>query len=167
MRVAFDIGGVLSKYPDLFRNLLKVLGESDQVEIFIITDMHDHAQVVETLSANEFLISPENVLCSDYEKYGEACKAVLLKEHGIDLFVDDFVGYTQWDSQLGPAPVRLLVMPDQFRPYWHETWVTKDKSDFGRRVAPPQLNENKLANAVLGTVILGQILFLGYLLLTP
>ena len=50
------------------------------------------------------------------------CKAVLLSELKIDIFFDDFIGYLAWDSSLGPAPIRLLVMPDPYKPYWADSW---------------------------------------------
>ena len=45
---------------------------------------------------------------------------------------DDFVGYMPWDSTFGPAPIRLLVMPDPHKPYWADSWKA-DGYDFGRR----------------------------------
>lgn len=141
MKIAFDIGGVLSKYPDQFREMLKDFSNS---EIFVITDMHDKAEVVKMLTDNGFIktvvgfgpigpIYEQNVYCADYKTHGDMCKAVLLKELGIDIFFDDFVGYTNWDSSLGPAPIRLLVMPDPWKPYWADSWKVPVESDFGRR----------------------------------
>jgi hypothetical protein len=131
MRIAFDIGGVLSKYPEIFRPFALAMKGSPDVELFVITDMHIRADVLETLKMNDFgFIPEENVHCADYETHGEGCKAVLLKELAIDIFFDDFIGYT-----VEPAcPVRCLVMPDATRPYWSDDWkVAGDKPDFGRR----------------------------------
>ena len=75
----------------------------------------------------------KNVYCADYQKHGEMCKAVLLAQLKIDIFFDDFGPYLIWDSSLGPAPIRLLVMPDPYKPYWSPDWKTTDNSDFGRR----------------------------------
>lgn len=138
LRVAFDIGGVLSKYPGRFGELVRILIESDHAEVHVITDMHDHAEVVRTLAENGFgAILPERVHCADYARYGEMCKAVLLKSLSIDMFIDDSAGYVQWDSCLGPAPIRLLLAPDGFRPYWHEGWKVAGDHEFGRRVTSP------------------------------
>lgn len=139
MRIAFDIGGVISKYPDQFRMLIIKLLEPTETgikcDVFVITDMHKKDDIMTMLHDNGFdMISEDHVYCADYQKHGEFCKAVLLKELNIDLFLDDFIGYTQWDSSLGDAPVRLLVAPDGFKSYWSEQWKTRDKSDFGRRV---------------------------------
>lgn len=132
MKIAFDIGGVLSKFPNEFRSLIDTLMASHQIHV--ITDMHDHTEVVNVLIRNGFKIPSENVHCADYTGKGEYCKAILLKELGIDIFIDDFGPYLTWDSALGPAPIRLMIAPDGFRPYWHPEWQTNDNCDFGRRV---------------------------------
>lgn len=135
VRVAFDIGGVLSKYPDQFRRLIDRLTDPrptfSNVEVFVITDMHDVKEVRKMLRDNGFYRIPEqNIYCADYKKHGEGCKAELLRELKIDLFFDDFLGY----MMLPGDTIRCLILPDPHKPYWHETWETKDKSDFGRRV---------------------------------
>ena len=137
MKIAFDIGGVISKYPEKFRWLMISLGVN--MELFVITDMHDKAEVIKLLKLNNIEVSEDHVYCADYKTHGEMCKAVLLAELGIDILIDDFIGYTVWDSSLGPAPIRLLVMPDPLQPYWADSWKlsedpnTKDEADFGRR----------------------------------
>lgn len=132
MRVAFDIGGVISKYPIQFKRLYLSLEQEPSNECFVITDMHDKNKVVNILKENGFYFRKENVYCANYDKYGEMCKAVLLKELKIDIFIDDFVGYLWWDSSLGEAPIRLLVMPDPTKPYLDKSWVCEDKG-FGRQ----------------------------------
>ncbi len=91
-KISFDIGGVISKHPDLFRQIIYCLLYS--FEIHIITDMHDHDEVMEQLALNRFdMIPAERVHCADYKKYGEFCKPILIKELGIDIHFDDFPGY--------------------------------------------------------------------------
>lgn len=146
MKIAFDIGGVLSKYPTQMWDLIATLTRHDQHEIFVITDQHPKDEVIRILEDNKFLmwindrhlISCENIHSADYEKHGNMCKAVLCKELGIDIFIDDFLGYLDWDSRLGEAPIRLLVMPDNFKPYWADEWQTHDQFDFGRRKCDTQ-----------------------------
>jgi hypothetical protein len=134
MRIAFDIGGVITKYPNEFRVMARTFHESGH-DVFVITDMHKRDEVLAMLSDNGFgFIPQEQVFSADYIGVGEFCKAVLLKTLRVDVFVDDFGGYVQWDSTLGPAPIRLLVSPDGFRPYWHDSWKTTGQEDFGRRV---------------------------------
>lgn len=128
-RVAFDIGGVISKYPEL-RAMAECLARGG-AEIFVITDIHDRAHVLDVLAANAFGFVPsENVRTADYDRHGEGCKAEILRELEIDVFLDDFIGYVT----PGGAPVRCLVMPDASRPYYHETWTTLGgEATFGRR----------------------------------
>lgn len=142
MRIAFDIGGVISKYPDKFKALFwdYFINKDYPDNIYIITDMHPRDKVVKTLHDNGFeYIHEQHIYCSDYEKYGSLCKAVLLRDLKIDIFIDDFDGYLQWDSSFGPQPILLKVMPDGFKPYWHPDWKC-DGGDFGRRVYAPQSN---------------------------
>lgn len=135
--MAFDIGGVLSKYPEQFLQLFESLWTHHK--LYVITDMHDREKTLQMLRDNGFLryLPEQMVVNSDYEKYGEMCKAVLLRDLKIDIFFDDFAGYMTWDSQLGPAPIRLMVQPDPFKPYWAESWKTDPADgDFGRRKSP-------------------------------
>lgn len=162
MKIGFDIGGVLSKYPEDFKTLMQVLtGDEyfDEISMCIITDQHPHLEVCKVLADNGFmsfhrftkyslgknwkyktddgyfwggLIAPEDVYCADYEKYGNAAKAILIKELGINIFIDDFDGYLQWDSSLGPQPILLKVQPDWNKPYWSPNWKCEG-GDFGRR----------------------------------
>lgn len=135
MRIAFDIGGVLSKYPNQFRALISRLLERGPtffgVDVFVITDMHDEDKVYKMLCDNGFHMIPrQNVHCADYKTHGEGCKAELLRDLEIDLFFDDFLGY----MMLPGDTIRCLIIPDPHKPYWHESWQTNDKADFGRRV---------------------------------
>ena len=130
MKIAFDIGGVISKYPEIFRYFMISIGVN--WDVYIITDMHDKAEIMRLLKDNRIDVPESRVYSADYAAHGEMCKAVLLKELGIDMFIDDFVGYMPWDSTFGPAPIRLLVMPDPHKPYWADSWKA-DGYDFGRR----------------------------------
>ncbi len=138
MKVGFDIGGVLSK-DERFRELLRLL-EYAGAEIFIITDMHRKEDIFTLLDNNNIPYVRENVYAADYNKYGDMCKAILLKELQIDIMIDDHLPYLEWDSELGPAPVRLFSMPNPWKPYWSEDWRC-DGGEFGRRVSPENLLE--------------------------
>lgn len=131
MKLAVDIGGVISKYPNEFKALLQSLHD---VEIFVITDMHDLREIHGMLDSNGFeFIKKENVYSADYATHGDMCKAILLRDLQIDIMVDDFLGYLTWDSSLGKAPIRLLVQPDPYRSYWSDEWQVQTNHDFGRR----------------------------------
>lgn len=130
LRVSFDIGGVLSKYPDQFRRLVRALAASPAVELYVITDMHDHDQSVRFVHGNGFDCIPEHrILNSDYPEHGEACKARMIEEYGIDIHVDDFPGYCAHTSCIS-----LFVWPNPGEPYYADSWVTDgSEGDFGRR----------------------------------
>lgn len=130
MRIAFGIGGVISKYPDIFRVMIRALTRSRDIEVFIITDMHNRAQSLEMLEMNGFgWMVNDRVYSADFETYGEACKAVLLEQLQIDVMIDDFPAYVA-----AGCPVRLLALPDITRPYYADDWkVPESVGDFGRR----------------------------------
>lgn len=90
LRVSFDIGGVLSKYPEVFKPMVETL-QRGGAEVFVLTDMHDHEQSVRFVQGNGYNIPSDHILNSDYDTHGEDCKAVLIKEHGIDIHIDDFL----------------------------------------------------------------------------
>ena len=138
MKIAFDIGGVLSKYPEQFRVILHALAQSPFIQVHVITDQHDRDYTLEQLRENGFNIPAERVHNADYARYGEMSKALIMKKFDIDMLIDDFPGYMAWDARLGPAPVRLQVQPDPYRPYWSPQWKTRPgDGEFGRRVCPP------------------------------
>ena len=128
-KVAFDVGGVLSKYPDILRPIFRALQASPEVEVHVITDMHLREQSQRMLRDNGFDVPDDRLHNSDFETHGESCKAELLEQLGIDMMVDDFAGYVAEG-----CPLRVLVMPDLRRPYYHETWKTDgSEGNFGRR----------------------------------
>lgn len=135
MRIAFDVGGVLSKYPHTWIPLLDVLhyhGKEKGIEIWIISDMHPEQKIIDMLELNAVPFYKHRVRSADYKTHGELCKAVLCKELGIDIMIDDFPGYVATGDH-----VRLLVMPNPHEPYYHDAWQTDgSEGQFGRRVRP-------------------------------
>lgn len=126
-RIAFDIGGVLSKYPDILRPFAKSLVDGG-AWVAVITDMQPLDLVIETLQLNALDFIP-NIFSADYATHGEGCKAELARELAIDILLDDHIGYVAEPS----CAIRCLVMPDATRPYYHESWkVVGAEGGFGR-----------------------------------
>jgi len=127
-KIAFDVGGVLSKYKsirDLYCNLTR---NCSGIQTFVISDMHPAEKIIEMLELNG-LPHYGNVYSADYSSHGENCKKVLCEQLGIDILIDDFIGYVA-----GGKHVRLLVMPDPEEPYYSDDWKTDgSEGDFGRR----------------------------------
>jgi hypothetical protein len=131
IKIGFDVGGVLSKYPEILTPLINIIVAacSDQIEIHVLSDMHPKEKIIDWLQRNQLNIKPENVHSCDYAQHGELCKAIKCHELNIGIMMDDFVGYVAEG-----APLRLLVMPDPHRPYFHDDWKTDgSEGDFGRR----------------------------------
>lgn len=111
MKIAFDIGGVLGKYPYPFVPMILTL-QKGGAEVFVITDISEKKVAEELLNRIGYNIAPDNILCANFEKYGERCKAVLIIKYGIDVLVDDHPGYCA-DS----GCVSLFVWPNPHIPY--------------------------------------------------
>jgi hypothetical protein len=56
------------------------------------------------------------ILIADFQKHGERCKAVLIKEYGIDVLIDDHPGYCAESGCISQ-----FVWPDPHVPYEAET----------------------------------------------
>lgn len=130
MKIAFDVGGVLSKHKsirDLYATLFINQGHQD-IQVFVISDMHPEEKIISMMSLNN-LPTYNNVYSADYKEHGENCKEVLCDQLGIDILIDDFIGYVAQGKH-----VRLLVMPDPNEPYYSDDWKTDgSEGDFGRR----------------------------------
>lgn len=135
LRVAFDVGGVISKYPEQFRQLFRCLHSLQYmniIEIYCISDMHPVRKIYDMLALNgmDVFFIKDRVISADYDKYGELCKSKACEENNIDILIDDFPGYLA-----GPYPlIKLFVWPNPTESYYHETWQTDgSEGDFGRR----------------------------------
>jgi hypothetical protein len=132
VKIAFDVGGVLSKYPHIFKPLLLALRDAADVEVHVISDMHPKEKIGMMLLENGIDLRHSRVHSADYRTHGEMCKAILCHELGIDILIDDFPGYVASGNH-----VRLLVMPHPTEPYYHDDWKTDgSEGEFGRRVRP-------------------------------
>lgn len=128
LRVSFDIGGVLSKYPEVFKPFVEAL-QKGGAEVYVLTDMHDHEQSVRFVQGNGYNIPEDRILNSDYHKYGEGCKEKMIEEYNIDLHIDDFPGYCAHTKC-----VSLFVWPNPEKPYYSDDFKTDGtEGDFGRR----------------------------------
>lgn len=119
-RIGFDIGGVLSTHTDLVLDLIKALEQSTNWEIYYITDM-PRESAEELLKLNNIKYNAINLLCADWAKYEGQCKAVIAKEHSLDVVVDDHLPYIS-DERI---PLGLMVVPRNNLPYNSLSWKIK------------------------------------------
>jgi hypothetical protein len=128
VKIGIDIGGVISKYPDFFRKFIDQLIPTD-IEIYIVSDMHDKDKMIRMLNMNGICVPDERVISANYAEYGEHCKTKVCEDLGLDVLIDDFIGYVANGKHM-----RLLVMPNADEPYYHDSWKTDGgEGDFGRR----------------------------------
>lgn len=119
LRIGFDIGGVLSKYPEM-QKIMQAFLDARYFDVYIITDM-PRDQAVEMLKDNGVEWNSSRLLCGDWLKNGDECKQVLMAEHKIDIMIDDRMDYIL----NGPA-IGLLVMPRPKVPYYSAGWKFPD-----------------------------------------
>ena len=126
MKVSFDIGGVVAKYPEKFKALMKILFIGG-AQIYVITDM-PKVSAVEMLRENGFdYVLADRIFSADYEGEGERCKQFLIEKHGIDIHLDDFAAYCSHESCIS-----LFVWPNPDKPYYADDFKTKTDFKFGR-----------------------------------
>ena len=130
-----NIGGVLTKYPARFREMIARLSDRGRgSDIYIISDMHPKEKIVELMKLNNISVWEQNIYCADYDTHGEGCKAELLDELKIDIFFDDFIGYVAAHLPGAYPTVRCLVWPHAGLPYQADAWVVPDgQPEFGRK----------------------------------
>src|SRR4051812_9478510 len=92
MKVAFDIGGVISRYPRQMKALMRAL-IAGGIDVRILTDMNptdaERARVENGLD----FIGPDKVHSCDWSRYGDRCKTIVMEEQGISILIDDRPDY--------------------------------------------------------------------------
>jgi hypothetical protein len=124
VKIGIDIGGVISKYPNQFRYLIDTLRRG-KLEVYAITDM-SYSKAEKLLEENSIFV--DGILACSYELYGENCKTEMIKSTGLDLIIDDHMGYL-----MGGNHIRLLMMPNPDLPYQADDWKTDEP--WGKRNA--------------------------------
>lgn len=117
MKIAFDIGGVISKYPEKMRELIIAL-ICGGIDVHIITDMPKTASD-RLMIENGFhrVIGLDKVHNANWALHQDQCKAELCKELGIDILVDDRPDYCAGLDCIG-----FVVSPRPKLTYNAATW---------------------------------------------
>lgn len=115
-RVGFDIGGVISKFPEPMKALMRALASSPEHEVFIITDM-PIAIAKQMLECNNVPFDDEHLICVDFSAHQDLCKSNLAETHGIDIMIDDRPDYVALGFQIG-----FIISPRPLLPYEHASW---------------------------------------------
>jgi hypothetical protein len=135
MRVAFDIGGLISRYPDEMKTLMHAL-TAGGVEVHIMTDMNSKDAWNAVLENGLDFIPANRVHSCDWSQYGDLCKTKMMEKIGIHVLVDDRPDYCASGDFIG-----LVLSPRPEKGYYHKTWV--NKSTPAVMVPPEEYNEFK------------------------
>jgi hypothetical protein len=117
VKIAFDIGGVISRYPERMMQMMSALLRGG-VEVYIITDMNQR-DALATCEQNSLLaiIGPERVFSADWSAHGDRCKTEVCKKLGIDVLIDDRPDYCAEGDFIG-----LVLSPRPHVPYYASGW---------------------------------------------
>jgi hypothetical protein len=117
MIVAFDIGGVLSRYPEKMKALMHAL-MAGGVDVRIVTDIN-HSKAIELLHLNGFGFVPdEKVHSGDWSVDGDLCKTNVCTEIGVDFLIDDRPDYCAEGDFIG-----MVLSPRPRVSYYAKTWM--------------------------------------------
>lgn len=112
IRIGFDIGGVLSRYPEILGPMIEALNADDRFEVHVLTDVPG-PRAIDLIHKNGLSVPEDRIHSCDRAQHGDACKAAKIRELGIQLMIDDHLPY------LGEVSgcARLHVLPDE-RPFF-------------------------------------------------
>lgn len=118
MRIAFDIGGVISRYPKQMKEMIKSFIQSGH-DVYIITDMNP-TDALSACENNDILltgIKQENIISANWSEHGDLCKSVVMKNLSIDVMFDDRPDYIYEG-----VPIGFFLMPRPSMPYYAAEW---------------------------------------------
>ena len=120
MKVAFDIGGVISRYPECMRWLIAALIRGG-AQVYVLTDMKKE-DALAALRENQLihLFAEDHVLSADWSDHGDLCKSVVCEREGIRVLIDDRPDYLAHGDFIG-----LALSPRPRVPYYHPTWINR------------------------------------------
>lgn len=117
LKIAFDIGGVITKFPEICYTLISSL--KSHFDIYIVTDIPRETAVKLCEKNGLFkLIPSENLVSADWNQFGDRCKSMVYKDLGIDVAIDDRPDYIYEGVTLG-----LYTMPRPDLPYYDKSWI--------------------------------------------
>lgn len=123
MRIAFDIGGVISKYPDQMMEMMKALIAGGQ-DVYILTDMSKETAVPMCRMNGIDFIDDDHILCADWGAYHDRAKTVVCESMGIDVLIDDRPDYAAEGNFIG-----MVLSPRPRKPYYAGSWKLPEKPE--------------------------------------
>jgi hypothetical protein len=115
VKIAFDIGGVISRYPDQMKTIIQAL-MAGGVDVCIVTDMPPAtANILLRLNGFDFVPS---VYCGNWTEHGDMCKSLICEREGIDVLFDDRPDYCALGNFIG-----FVLAPRPQIPYYAQKWI--------------------------------------------
>jgi hypothetical protein len=118
VKVAFDIGGLVSRHPALMCDMMRALAAGG-VDVYVLTDMNPR-DAYTACRDNAVPVRPDRILSANWAEHGDLCKTKLVELHGIDVLVDDRPDYCASGDFVG-----LVLSPRPEVPYNHPDWVNR------------------------------------------
>lgn len=137
LKIAFDIGGVISRYPEKMKDLMEILHRGG-AEVLIATDMNQadaiaccrenglmeyvgHKRIPKTDDLeHDWSVRQSWVVSADWSRHGDLCKSEAMEEYEIDILIDDRPDYVASGDFIG-----LVLSPRPDVPYYAPGWINK------------------------------------------
>lgn len=120
LRVGFDIGGVISRYPVEMKAIMwaLVLGGA---EIYIVTDMNP-TDAAAACRENDLdtIVPADHIISANWSDHGDLCKTKVIERLKLDFMLDDRADYCAAGDFIG-----FVLSPRPHVPYYHKTWVNR------------------------------------------
>jgi len=117
MKIAFDIGGVLTRHTAKMKEIMATL-ERGGAEVHVVTDMPLN-KAMDLCIANGItdIIPISRIHSADWDCHQELCKTILCEELGIEALFDDHGPYLHTGNFIG-----FLLTPRPSLPYYSNEW---------------------------------------------
>jgi hypothetical protein len=122
MKIAFDIGGVISRYPQQMIQFMRALTIGG-IEVHIVTDIPYHAALW-LCQVNRIEVPFNQIHSCDWAKDGDLCKTKKCEELGIDILIDDRPDYCAVGKFIG-----LVLSPRPTIPYYAPEWQSQSETE--------------------------------------
>jgi hypothetical protein len=121
MKIGFDIGGTISRYPEKMKELMTILKKGG-AQVCVITDI-PYDQACQLCLDNEIPVLASQIHSCNWSEHQDLCKTLKCEELKVDFLIDDRPDYCAVGDFIG-----LVLAPrPKTRPYYSDSWIDGDK----------------------------------------